>query len=143
MAITAATFQGYERVGTASYRVKVLITDAAKPGGSYTTWLTVTGSTLQALTDDAARQIAALAASDAQQDLLAGIAVGATIPIVAPEVVPVVPSADDTWLQNVRLLVRVKEAQAAGLSHATLTTDVTGLIATVNAGYTTARGIRL
>jgi hypothetical protein len=139
MAITAATFQAYERVG-GSYRVRVHITDASAAGGGYDKWLTVTGSTLTELTNDASRQIAQLAAQDTQQDLLAGIAVGTAIPITYT---PQAPSADDVWLGQAKLLVRVKALQSAGASTAQLTTDIASLVATVNAGYTTARALRL
>lgn len=139
MAITAALFKGYERLGT-DYRVRVAITDDAKP--SYEVWLTVSGATLPDLTAQASRQLAKLKAADTQKDLLAGIAIDTPIPTDYTEPV-ITPTADDVWLANVRLLVRVKSAQSAGLAHATLTTDLVSLTATVNSGYTTARALKL
>lgn len=140
MAITGALFKGYKRVGTTAYQVRVAITDDAKP--TYELWLNVAGTTLAELTAQASRQLAALKAADTQADLLAGIALDTAIPITHTDPV-VTPSADDTWLNNVRLLVRVKAAQTAGLATAQLSTDLTSLTATVNSGYTTARALKL
>lgn len=139
MAITQALFKGYERSGT-SYRVRVAITDDAKP--TYSVWLTVAGTTLAELTAQASRQLAALVAADSQADLLANIAVDTAIPITYTEPT-VTPTADDTWLANVRLLVRAKAAQSAGLTSSAFTTDLAGLTATVISGYTTARAQKL
>lgn len=139
MAITQALFKGYERRGT-DYRVRVAITDDALEG--YEIWLTVSGTTLADLTAQASRQLAKLKSADTQKDLLAGIAVDTPIPTDYTEPT-VTPTADDTWLANVRLLVRVKAAQAAGLAAAQFTTDLAGLTSTVNSGYTTARALKL
>lgn len=139
MAITGALFKGYERTGS-TYRVRVELTQS---GGAppYERWITVTGTTLQEVTNDARRQLAALVAADTSQDVLAGIDINTSIPITPPPSTP--QSADQTWVANVRLLTRVKAAQSAGLSHATLTTDITALTNSVNAGYTSARGAML
>lgn len=149
MAITAATFQGYERVGPGAYRVRALLTDATKSPTTYEVWLEdITGDTVGQLRQSVASKIAALASSESRKDLLAGIAVGASIPIA-----PTAPSgptageiADATWVGNARLLVRVKAAQAAGMvgpNGTEAAADVTTLTALVNTGYTTARALKL
>lgn len=140
MAITAALFKAYERTGTNNYRVRVAITDDAKP--SYSVWLNVGGTTLAELTASASRQLAAMSAADTQRDLLEGIAVDTPIPITYTEPT-VTPTADDVWLANVRLLVRAKAAQSAGLTTTQFTTDLAGLTTTVVNGYTTARALKL
>lgn len=146
MAITAATFQGYERVGPSAYRVRALLTDATKSPTTYEVWLEdITGDTLGQLTQSAAAKIAALSGAESRKDLLAGITVGTSIPI-APTAAsgPTAGEiADATWVGNARLLVRVKALVAAGLSGGTSTTDVTNLTTVVNNGYTTARALKL
>ncbi len=142
MAISAAVFKGYERVGPTSYRVRVMLTDVTKNPTTSERWLNASGTTLNELTVSVSRQIADLIAADSQVDLLAGIAVDTAIPITVAG--PTQGQIDDAaWRANVQLLVRVKAAQNAGMSAAQLTTDVASLTSTVNTGYTTARGLTL
>ncbi len=144
MAITGpAKFKAYERIGESTYRIRVLVTDPARTPSTFEHWLTVSGTTVPALSADASRQLAALKGHEAIKDLLAGIAVDTDIATDYTPPLPVGPTPDEAWVNNVRWLVRVKEAQAAGLTHATLTTDVASLTTTVNSGYTTARGQKL
>lgn len=134
--ITNAVFKEYERAGANSYRVRVALTDSVT--GTREVWLSATGATAAQLHDDLSRQIAALIAADVQTDLLAG-SIGTGIPITAPAVPAIDPDA--AWLTNVRRAIRLKAAQDAGLTASA--TDLTALQASNNAGYTSARGLKL
>jgi hypothetical protein len=121
MQITAATFQGYERVGADTYRIRVRLT-TTNPVTTFDKALMVTGNTVAELRDDASRQIAALNLVESRQDLLASIANGTNIPVTAPAA----PAATalETWLTAVTRYQRLKVIADSGIAIPALTTEV-------------------
>jgi hypothetical protein len=134
--ITAATFQEYKRTSATTYQIRVRLTDSTE--GTYDRWFSVSGTTLQDLTNDARRQIADLNDTLTTKDLLAGIAAGTAIAVTRPAApAPPAPTAAEVWVEKARRLARAKAMQlpagnAASDAIASLEADV---IATYQAGF--------
>ena len=137
MAITAATFQEYEQNGVDTYRVRLRLTDPTRTPQTFDEWFTVKGSTLQAIRDDASRQIALRNEALVSRDLLAGIAINTSIPVTAPvPPAPPAPTAVQLWASKVRAAGAL--LALGTLPAGALATRRTALVTEINTEYNAA-----
>lgn len=135
--ITSATYRSSSLVGTSQALVVLRLVDSIL--GTSDRTFTASGDTLQELQDDLSRQIANLNVQESRKNVLAGVTVGANIPVTAPVVAaPTAPQvAKELWFTKMRRLIRMHELINTGIVSATLSADFEALKADVAATYLT------
>lgn len=133
MAITAATFQAYERVGPDRYRVQLELT--RNDGPATKEWFDAQGLTLADIRLDLRNKLAERVEREGMRDVLTGITVGTAIPITRPTVTPTTPTAKEVWLEKVSRYQRFREVGLTGGGATALTTLLADINATYQAGF--------
>lgn len=132
--ITGSTYRSSTQVAGTAYDVVVrLVTDDAR--GTFDQMFRATGTTQLELRDDVSRQIAQLNVEFGIKNVLAGLAVGTVIPVTYT---PPAATAFQTWQKKAQQLVRIKQAQDAGVVF--IAQEITDLKAAVNTGVQAGYG---